>query len=378
LTETKKNWNESKFKFLPMKKPSSMFRDAPDIIPPYLSKKMSIGELVNSMGQTSFEARNVCKGAKLYESMINQGDVTWLGVAGAGIAGGMGGMVISLLEAGFIDVICATGAQVYHDLHFAFDLPVKAISPVNDDNILRQHGDTRIYDIGIREKETLEAQDQIIQKFVRDCHAAQLSGHNIASWEFNFALGNWVQENSRYPQRSFVACAAQHKIPIFWDSLANHSIAMNLVTTDRAGYPVALSAQKDIFDSAAIVFASAQTSFIELGGGGPKNFIQQTGPTISQILKIRHDGAERGLQIGTAVEREGSLSGCTFSESVTWGKYRSADEQKLIQIWGEYSVIFPLLAAYVLENCHSRTPKKIVSHLPAYIARLEAANEIGR
>ena len=361
-----------------MKTPRSVFNDAPDIIPPCLSKGMSIGDLINIMGQTSFEARNVCRGAKLYERMIKQGDVTWLGVAGAGIAGGMGGMVISLLKAGFVDVICATGAQVYHDLHFAFDLPVKAISPVNDDNVLRQHGDTRIYDIGIRDKETLEAQDQIIQRFVRDCHAAHLSGRHLASWEFNFALGNWVQENSQYPQRSFVACAAEQKVPIFWDSLANHSIAMNLVTTDRTGFPVALSAQKDIFDSAAIVFASAQTSFLELGGGGPKNFIQQTGPTISQMLKIRHDGAERGLQIGTAVEKEGSLSGCTFSESVTWGKYRSADEQKLVQIWGEYSVIFPLLAAYVLDNCRPTAPKNIVSHMPAYIAKLEAAHAIGR
>jgi deoxyhypusine synthase len=367
-----------RIKFFQMKTPRSVFKNAPDIIPPSLSKGMSIGDLVNIMGQTSFEARNVHKGAKLYESMINQGDATWLGVAGAGIAGGMGGMVISLLRAGFVDVICATGAQVYHDLHFAFDLPVKAISPINDDNVLRQHGDTRIYDIGIREKETLEAQDQIIQKFVRDCHKAHLSGRQIASWEFNFALGNWVQANSPYPERSFVACAAQQKIPIFWDSLANHSIAMNLVATDRAGYPIALSAQKDIFDSAAIVFAATRTSFIELGGGGPKNFIQQTGPTLGQILKIHHDGAERGLQIGPAVEKEGSLSSCTFSESVTWGKYRKADEQKLVQIWGEYSVVFPLLAAYVLDNCKPRSPKKIVSQMPAYIAKLEAANAIGR
>ena len=361
-----------------MKTSRSVFNDAPDIIPPNLSKGMSISDLVGIMGQTSFEARNVFKGAKLYERMINQGDVTWLGVAGAGIAGGMGGMVISLLKAGFVDVICATGAQVYHDLHFAFDLPVKAISPFNDDEVLRQHGDTRIYDIGIRDKETLEAQDQIIQRFVRDCYAAHLSGRNLASWEFNFALGTWVRENSPYPQRSFVACAAEQKIPIFWDSLANHSIAMNLVKTDRAGYPVVLSAQKDIFDSAAIVFSSAQTSFIELGGGGPKNFIQQTGPTISQILKIRHDGAERGLQIGTAVEKEGSLSGCTFSESVTWGKYRSVDERKLVQIWGEYSVIFPLLAAYVVDTCNPRKPKNIVSHMPAYISKLEAAHATGR
>ncbi|MDX1707898.1 MAG: deoxyhypusine synthase family protein, partial [Desulfobacterales bacterium] len=113
--------------------------------------------------------------------------------------------------------------------------------------------------------------------------------------------------------------------------------------------------------------------FVELGGGGPKNFIQQTGPTISQILKIRHEGAERGLQIGTAVEKEGSLSGCTFGESVTWGKYRSAAGERLVQIWGEYSIVFPLLAAYVLENCHNRPSRKMVSRMPTLADKLEKA-----
>jgi deoxyhypusine synthase len=356
-----------------MKNTHSLFEDATDIIPPTLARGMSITNFVHALGQTSFEARNVYRAAQLYRQMIDDGDTIWLGIAGAGIAGGMGGMVISLLEAGFVDVICSTGAQVYHDLHFAFDLPVKAISPIHNDDVLRQHGDTRIYDIGIREKETLEAQDEIIRDFVKEVYSAHLSTDQISSWEFNRALGDWVEKNSKYPERSFVAVAARQNVPIFWDSLANHSIAMNLLVTDREGCPVRLSAQKDIFDSAAIVFASGQTSFIELGGGGPKNFIQQTGPTISQILKIRHEGAERGLQIGTAVEKEGSLSGCTFSESVTWGKYRSAAEEKLVQIWGEYSIIFPMLAAYTLDNCKIRPSQKIISKMEALAAKLEAA-----
>jgi deoxyhypusine synthase len=356
-----------------MKNEDSLFKNAPDIIPPPLTGGMSITDIITAMGQTSFEARNVYRGARLFRQMIDDGDTIWMGIAGAGIAGGMGGMVISLLEAGFVDVICSTGAQVYHDLHFAFDLPVKSISVGHDDDALRRHGDTRIYDIGIREKETLEAQDEIIRNFVRECYPENFSAGPSASWEFNFVLGNWVLKNSTYPERSFVACAARNKIPIFWDSLANHSIAMNLVVTDREGYPVTLSAQKDIFDSAAIVYGSQQTSFFELGGGGPKNFIQQTGPTIGQILKIQHDGAERGLQIGTAVEKEGSLSGCTFSESVTWGKYRSATEEKLVQIWGEYSVIFPILTAYVLDNCVKRSFQKIISRIGGLAEKLENA-----
>ena len=352
---------------------NSLFKNAADIIPPTLPKNISITELIDILGQTSFEARNVYRGARLYRHMIASGDTIWLGIAGAGIAGGMGGMVISLIQSGFIDAICSTGAQVYHDLHFAFDLPVKAISPLQDDDALRRHGDTRIYDIAIRDQETLETQDAIIRSFVHERYGRDFEDQPLASWEFNQALGRWVLEKSRFPERSFVACAAKYGVPIFWDSLANHSIAMNLVRTDQEGCPLALSAQKDIFDSAAIAFASPGSGFVELGGGGPKNFIQQTGPTISQILQIEYEGAERGIQIGTAVEKEGSLSGCTFSESVTWGKYRNAAEDKLVQIWGEYSVIFPLIAAYVIDTVPAQPSKQIAAHLPEYTAKLEQA-----
>ncbi len=351
---------------------SSLFEGAPDIVPPLLKAGMSLPQLIELMGATSFEARRTAAGARLFKRMIDGGDTIWLGIAGAGIAGGMGGIVKSLIDAGFIDVICSTGAQVYHDLHFAFGLPVKAVNLPADDNLLRRHGDTRIYDIGIREKETLEAQDEIIRRFVKSCHR-ELTGRPLASWEFNDRLGRWVAENAPHPQRSFLVAAAEKGVPVFWDSLSNHSIAMNLTRTDREGYPLTLSAQADIFDSAAITFSCPQTGFVELGGGGPKNFIQQTGPTISQILGIEFEGAERGLQITTAVEREGSLSSCTFSEAVTWGKYKEADDEKLVQIWGEYSIIFPLLAAFVIDECRPRPPRRTVERMAAFRRRLEEA-----
>lgn len=352
--------------------PKSLFNHAPDIVPSKIQKGMSISDLLEMMGRTCFEARNVHRAAKLYSRMITEGDTIWLGIAGAGIAGGMGGMVISLIEAGFVDVICSTGAQVYHDLHFAFGLPVKRIHPLWDDDLLRRHGDTRIYDIGIREKETLEAQDEIIRRFVKESHA-MLSQGPLSSWQFNHHLGRWVGQQAPYPERSFVVVAAQLGVPIFWDSLSNHSIAMNLVRTDREGLSVQLSAQKDILSSAALAYASGQNGFVELGGGGPKNFIQQTGPTISQILGIDFKGADRGLQIGTAVEREGSLSSCTFGEAVTWGKYQHADQANLVQVWGEYSIIFPMVSAYVIDTCAQRTPRRLCPQMDGLIQKLEAA-----
>jgi len=146
-----------------------------------------------------------------------------------------------------------------------------------------------------------------------------------------------------------------------------------MVRTDEEGYPLTLSAQKDIYDSTSIVYSANKTGFVELGGGGPKNFIQQTGPTIGQILSKHFDGADRGLQITTAVEREGSLSSCTFGEAVTWGKYSSDDPDKLVQIWGEYSLIFPLIAAYVIETCEIRTYKKLIDKIPEFRKSLKNA-----
>lgn len=344
-------------------KHQSMFLHAEDIVPQMITPHLSVPEIIEIMGKTSFEARNLYHACALFSRMIHDGDTIWLGIAGAGIAGGMGGMVISLIQTGAIDVICSTGAQVYHDLHFAFELPVKAIHGIFEDDVLRKHGDVRIYDIGIREDETLEAQDEIIRQFVKADYE-HLSKGPLSSWEFNYRLGLWVLENSAHPERSFVAAAAKYKVPIFWDSLANHSIAMNLARTDLEGYPIQLSPQKDIFDSASIAYGSQRTGFVLLGGGGPKNFIQQTGPTVHQILGVDYEGAERGVQIGTAMEREGSLSGCTFSEAVSWGKYKTANEKNLVQIWAEYSLVFPLMTAYALEKSKTRESKQVVQKLP--------------
>jgi deoxyhypusine synthase len=349
----------------------TLFADAPDITPRPLKPGISLPGLLEYMGETSFEARNVWRGARLFERMIKEDDVIWLGIAGAGIAGGMGGMVISLLESGFIDVICSTGAQIYHDLHFAFELPVKAIHPHVDDDALRRHGDTRIYDIAIRDRETLDAQDALIRDFIRARYSS-LGGRELSSWEFLHELGCWTRDNSPRPELSFVATAARLGVPIFWDSNTNHSIAMNFVLTEKAGFPLNFLPRRDIFDSAAIAFSSERTGFVELGGGGPKNFIQQTGPTLSQIIRKEFEGADRGIQISTAVEREGSLSSCSFREAVTWKKYRSADEDVLVQIWGEYSVIFPLLCAYVIDSCEQKPSKDLIARMPDIIHRLES------
>ena len=348
----------------------SAFHDAPDITPLKLRPGMSVAAFVEAIGGTCFEARQVLRGARLWHRTIEDGCSIWLGIAGAGIAGGLGGTVTQLIDQGFVDVICTTGAQAYHDLHFAFGLPVKAIHPDADDGELARRGDTRIYDIGIRERETLEAQDAIVRDFVLDV-GDEWRSQALDSPTFMERLGRWVAQRAPHPDRSFVVAAAQAGVPVFWDSSTNHSIAMNLARLSIEGTSVNVSAHADILRSAALAYRGGEIGFVELGGGGPKNFIQQTGPTISQILGI-HDyhGASRGLQISTANTREGSLSSCTFGEAVTWGKYESDDDERLVQIWGEYSVLFPLLAAYVLERCDPRPHRRLFDRMSEFMDEL--------
>jgi len=326
------------------------------IEPTHWKKKSGIEDIIENFGKTCFEARNIAIGAKLFREMIEKGDNIWLGIAGAGIVGGLGGYVIDLIESGFVDVICSTGAQIYHDAHFAFGLPVIQGSPnVNDDKLSRE-GIVRIYDMNIKLKETLIKQDEIIRKFN---NRIEKKGMEISSADYNYEFGKYILENSPHPEKSFVASAARFRIPIYWDSESNHSLALNNASLYLNKRDVKISPSKSLLEACAINYYNPQLGFFELGGGGPKNWIQQISPMISQILGKKFEGAERGIQITTAIEKDGGLSGCTFKEGVTWHKYKNA-KKGLIQIYGEYSSIFPLITGYVLETCIPREPKRFM------------------
>ncbi|MDO8647040.1 MAG: deoxyhypusine synthase family protein [Candidatus Diapherotrites archaeon] len=332
----------------------SKFMQGRKIEPVHWKPKAGIADIIENFGATCFEARNVFAGAKLFKYMVDSGDTVWLGVSGAGPVGGMGGYIIDLINAGFVDAICSTGAQVYHDGHFAFDLPVVQGSPKVDDNAMDADGTTRIYDINIRMEETLMDQDEIFRKFAKTLKPDQIR----SSADYCNAWGKYILENAPKPENSWVAAAAKHGVPLFLDSESNHSIGMNNADLFADGFNVDMSPSRSMLEGASIVFNSPQLGFFELGGGGPKNWIQTLAPTLNQILGVNFEGADRGIQVTTAFERDGGLSGCTFSEAVTWGKYKDATKG-LVQIWGEYSVIAPLLVGYVLEECKPREHKRL-------------------
>ncbi|MEK6963151.1 MAG: deoxyhypusine synthase family protein, partial [Nanoarchaeota archaeon] len=261
------------------------------------------------------------------------------------------------------DVICSTGAQVYHDAHFAYDLPVVQGKAKVDDNAMDADGTTRIYDINIRMEETLIRQDELFQQFAKTLKPAQRS-----TADYNHEWGNYILKNAPHPEKSWVAAAAKCGVPIFLDSESNHSIGMNNADLYADDINVDPSPSLSLLEGSSIVYGNPQLGFFEWGGGGPKNWIQTLAPMINQIGGVEFEGADRGIQITTANERDGGLSGCTFSEAVTWGKYKDAT-QGLIQVWGEYSIIAPLLVGYVLENCKERKHKRIIDHKADFLKK---------
>ncbi len=339
------------------------------IVPKEPNPLATIEEIIEDYN-LCFEGRNLFDAAKLFQKMIKSNDAIWLGISGAGIAGGMGGYVNALIKSGFVDAICSTGAQVYHDGHFAFGLPVVQGSPKVDDNALDEDGTTRIYDINIRMDETLKAQDEIFRNFART-----LAEEKMSSSDYSNAWGNYILQKAQYSERSWVATAAKFSVPVFWDSESNHSIGMINASLSLENLTINADPNKSLLEGAAIVYSNPQLGFFELGGGGPKNWIQTLAPMISQILGVEFEGADRGIQITTASERDGGLSGCTFGEAVTWGKYKDATKG-LVQIWGEYSVIAPLLIRYALATCEPREHKRLFDKKRGFYNKLVAQTKV--
>ena len=337
-------------------------------------------ELAKKLGSSKCECRKSYESAKLLKDIIEEDTTIWLGIAGIGGAEGQGRSYAKLFENGTFSVVCSTGAQIYHDLHFAYNLPVMKIDPnvsIEDDTQLRDDNLVRIHDVVIKDQETLLRQDEIIGEFViayqnRLIEYNKQTGEHvgISCLKFTRLLGEYVLETASSPELSFVAACAKYDVPLFWDSTTNHSIAMKLSELYlKKGIDVRFNTHLDIALSAALVHCEEETGFFELGGGGPKNFIQQTSPTLSQMYGIETaKGANAGIQITTAKEDDGGLSGCTFSEAISWHKYIPGC--KILQIQGDYRRIAELTFHTVHKLCKPRKLKRLNLKLGQFFEKL--------
>ncbi|MHA7647139.1 homospermidine biosynthesis protein [Nitrosopumilus sp. S4] len=319
-----------------------------------LNPKMTIEDLVNVFASSGYNGRKLGEAAKLYAKMIQEDATICLTVSGALTPVGFGGIIKTLIERGFIDWIITTGANVYHEDHFAWGLPVKQGSFEVDDMKLYKNEIVRIRDIYIKFYETLEAQDQVVQKMFGD----NFPEKSFTTAEFCNLMGKMSKENSKYPEKSFVTTAYDYDVPVYISTLKDSSLALNLAIHRLRDKIYNLDFVREIIEQAAILYDSKKSGILELGGGVPKNTAQQTGPLLDQILRRNDGGQDYIIQITDARPDTGGLSGATLQEGKSWGKVQDS-HQDIVTVYADTTIAFPILALYALSNQKKRKPKRL-------------------
>jgi deoxyhypusine synthase len=331
-----------------------------------LDEKMTIEDLVNVFASSGYNGRQLRDAAKLYAKMIKENATICLTVSGALTPVGFGGIIKTLIERGFVDWIVTTGANVYHEDHFAWGLPVKQGHFNVDDTKLYENEIVRIRDIYIKFYETLEAEDLIVQKMFAD----KLQNKPFTTAEFCNSMGKMSKENAKYPEKSFIVTAYDYDVPVYISTLKDSSLALNLSVHRLEGKKYNLDFVREIIEQAAILYDSKKSGILELGGGVPKNTAQQTGPLLDQILRRDDGGQDYIIQITDARPDTGGLSGATLQEGKSWGKVQHAHEG-LIIVYADVTIAFPILVLYVLSNQKSRKPKRLYKKLDKLYKNLQ-------
>jgi len=344
--------------------------DAPAIEPLRLGGNENVADLIDHcFSHSGFNGRKLAEGAKLYARMLEADATVALTVAGAMTPIGIGGVISSLIERGFVDFIIATGANLYHDLHLAYAFPMVQGSADVDDNVLADEGVARIFDVFIGEEDTLMATDnkvlELIQGFdlTKPFSTARLHHH----------MGRMLWEKSPHPEKSMVAAAAKFDVPIYTSSPGDSSIGMNLIVPHLFDKPVMLNPVLDVIETAAIVRDADINGVVEIGGGSPKNFYLQTQPTLHQILMDRSKGGhDYFLQLTTDAPHWGGLSGATPGEARSWGKLKDAFINNVV-VYSCASITFPLIAQYVLVRSEPRRHRRLFTRLDEMTEALRSA-----
>ena len=338
------------------------------INPPIINKDMTVSQMIEFFGSTGYNARRLAEAAKLFKHMVESNATICLTLSGAMTPVGIGMAIKLMIENGFIDWIVSTGANVYHDLHFAYGLPVRQGHFNVDDDVLYSKQIVRIYDTYIKETGTLQAQDIIVQNDLRKSIPDMSNSKSTA--DLSYALGKAAKKRSRFPEKSFVVAASEQDIPIYIPAISDSSIGLNMLPLLFEKQPIMFNVINDVAESAAILWKSSKSGALELGGGVPKNFFQQTGPALYQILKIKEGGHDYIIQLTDARPDTGGLSGATLQEGKSWGKIKTSHSGNII-VYGDASVYFPLLCAYAISECKPRKQKRIFLNKTNWMKEME-------
>ena len=344
------------------------------IDPPPVAGGISAADLLDRVF-LSYNAGRLREGCQLFvrKMLANHGTIG-LALSGALTPAGLGmSCLVPLVEAGFVDWIVSTGANLYHDTHYALGMDLFQAGPNLPDLELRENQVIRIYDI-VFDYENLLGTDKFFRTLCRGAAFQQTMG----TAEFHSLVGKYLAEREQQAGlvgKSLLGAAYRSGVPIFTSSPGDSSIGMNLAALMLEGSQLRIDPLRDVNQSASIVWdakaSGGMSSVLILGGGSPKNFMLQTEPQIQEVLGLADAGHDYFLQFTDARPDTGGLSGATPSEAMTWGK---VDPEKLpdsVTCYIDSTAALPLLTAYALTRHEKRPLKRLMDKLPELTQRLE-------
>lgn len=315
------------------------------VIPFEVKKPFTVSSILQRMRSISFQGRNLASAFDIWRRALEDGATIFLGLAGAMVPAGMRSIISFLLEKRLIDCLVSTGANLFHDCHESLGMAHYVGSPHVDDTELLDAGVDRIYDTFASEAEFHKT-----DKFIADV-AGRLEKRPYTTREFLHELGRSLHQ-LRGP-RGILTSAFKAGIPIYCPAIGDSSIGIAIASgLNPAASDFLFDVVKDVQETAQMVIEAKKTAVIYVGGGTPKNFIQQTEVTAS-IMGHRVPGHEYAVQFTCDSPQWGGLSGCTFEEAQSWGKI--ARQARQVTVHCDATIALPFIVSALAEVGATKT-----------------------
>jgi deoxyhypusine synthase len=344
------------------------------IMPKNITGKEKLADLIDEMF-LAYNAARLKEGCHLFTDKMLEPDVTvGMSLAGALTPAGLGcSSVIPLVKAGFVDWIVATGANLYHDLHFAFNFPVHVGSHLVDDSDLRKNDIVRIYDVLLGYTDCLMATDDILRGILVQSEFQKEMG----TAELHYLIGKYAAEWERkagLKDVSLMAAAYRAGVPLYTSSPGDSTIGMNIAGVELRGNKLRINPSIDVNETTSYVLAAkrsgGKSGVMLMGGGSPKNFMLQTEPQIQEVLRIKEVGQDYFFQVTDARPDTGGLSGATPHEAVSWGKIDPTRLPDAVVCYTDTTIALPLITHYALAKRGKRKLKRLYDHREELTAAL--------
>ncbi len=320
----------------------------------------SFDQLLRQMSHTAFGGRALGEAAEVLEQMVKDPECfTVLTLSGAMTIAKMGLVAAEMVDRGWVQAVVSTGALMCHGFvetsgrtHFKYD-------PSMDDEELFEKGYNRVYDT-LELEENLDQIEEIIREILsaNSVELQERAGQMaVSSHSFCKALGAWLENNVEKDSRALLKSCFQKNVPVYIPAFTDSELALDFALYSRANKALAFDPFLDLEDYTRRIDEAKKVAVFTIGGGVPRNWAQQVGPYLDLISRRTGEAEHAQKRFLYAVRicpepaHWGGLSGCSYSEGVSWGKFVPQSEGgRFAEVHCDATIAWPLVVKAVMER----------------------------